>query len=1543
MFITLISQEKIFSLRLPEKVGGKFWINDDEQPGKPGNMFAIEGDTQIDKWVIKSSKNIQFADDQSYNIRNIGRVRELILEADQLYPLKLALAGKEENVILLTEDVTEDRSHYHKFAINGNGTIKIGRNQDNGIIIDNQFVSGTHAALSFNKGNWSLEVNPKSNGTYVNRHRVIGNAQIYPGDAIFIIGVRIIIGADFFSINNPNGSICIASNIISDFYNKTEIKEYEHDENEQEYYYRSPRFEREIIPLELTVDNPPQSDLGENTPMFLTMAPAMLMGVGSFATGIISMINASQNGNMLTAIPTMIMSVSMLAGMIVFPFIIKKRDKRVKKEREQERRDKYLAYLSEIREEIKDAINVQREILRDNNPSIKEKVNQKDFWERGLWSKNPNHKDYLFMRIGSGNIPMIGELHYPEEKFSLDDDVLKKELQNLVEEDKNLLNVPVGLSLLKDRVLGITGVRKSVLELLNSILLQIFLLHSYDEIKVVLLCDSKDEEYLSYVKYAQHLWDNEQKVRFFATTEDSLRELSIILNKIVQERKEIKNAANNSKKQVLPHYVIVSTSKYLSNKCSVLSDILKDDEIPGFSVICAYDSLKSLPKECVAVVRANLGQGYFYETQNLSEEMVNFTMDNISSNEAAVLVQTMAQKQLDLNQGKYRLPEMLTFLDMFGVSNYEHLNVRQKWKNNNPVKSLQTAVGVDTNGETFYLDLHEKFHGPHGLVAGMTGSGKSEFIITYILSLAVNYHPDEVAFVLIDYKGGGLTGAFENDKYRLPHLAGTITNLDGGVIMRSILSIKSELRKRQAIFNKARAIANEGTMDIYKYQKMYRDGLVKEPMPHLFIISDEFAELKSQQPEFMDQLISTARIGRSLGVHLILATQKPAGVVNEQIWANSKFKVCLKVQDRADSMDMLKRPDAAEIAETGRFYLQVGYNELFEMGQSAWAGAPYYGRDLADSDADSTIEVIDELGNVVDQIKDRRSQGVEADGKQIVRIMEYLDQIAKEENIHERQLWMPEIPYDIRIDELLKKYDYKVQDTGVLEGVIGELDDPYNQSQRLLTINLTEGGNALIYGAPGSGKEMLLDSVIYSMLLHYTPDTLSLYLFDFGAELMRKYESAPHVGGLVFDGEGEKVGNFFEMVEKEVKRRKKVLVEYGGDIKRYNETTEIKLPFYVVVINNYSHFIESYERYEDRLNTLTRECSKYGIFFIITATGTSAVRYRLTQNFQQKFCMYLNDKGDYAGILGSTGGVYPPDKKGRGITKYDETYIFQTAHIVGETEDLNGKIKELCKRLNEEYPAEHAKRIPSVPQFVSSVNDDITVDFPNALPLGFSYENYRFQTAALAENNALLAVSRNSEYIKAFLQGIVEVVARNHEIKIIAFGCEKSKAVETSDNVVLIPKDRYEEETVSLYNIGLERNNNYKTTMGKPTVDMSPIVVILNGYESIRTELSLDARDKLGVVLARVESFCNMFFIVGDDYETTGKYSLENWVTEKCANRGVWLGSGLTEQIRFNLNKKTLELSQSIPDGVGYYIDNGVAQKMRAILPQYMEGKEDEK
>lgn len=1532
MLVTLIGEQKIFSIHLPEKIAGKYWMLDDEKPMNSNRILAIEADDGGERWIIKADRLLKLYDEKQ------AETKRLELEEGKLYQLSFGQGA--QKAFLLAEAFSEDRGIYKKYVATRELTLNIGRENDNNIVISNSYVSAHHGMLSFVNGTWVLCDNNSTNGTYVNRHRINGQVNLCVGDTVFILGFKFIVGSNFISMNNPDKSVRIHTDFLSEFSRNEFVDDETIELEEPSYYYRSPRFVREITPLELQVDSPTKREDRENAPLLLTLGPSLIMGVASFSVGIFSIVNASRSGgSMLNTLPTMITSVAMLLGMILFPVIMRKREKKQSAAREIERREKYLKYLNNLRQEIQTNIMVQEELLNENNPSIAELTAQGDFWERRLWGKTSVRNDFLYLRLGAGNRPMYADIKFPEDRFSIEDDTLRDSLFAFQREERLLMNVPVGVSLLKSRVLGIVGDREGIFNLLNNILMQILLLHSYDEVKLVCMYEKSDERFLSFVRYAQHIWDNEGKRRFLALTEENLRELSIEMNKIITERRE--TVAADNREEVFPHYIIMSASKELSNKCAFLTDVLQSADLRGFSVICAYDEMKSLPKECGAVVWVNGNQGLVYDTASDSSGNVNFAQDIIPVSYAQQMVRNMADRQLDLNQGRYALPEMLTFMDMFGVGKYEHLNIPQRWKSSNPVKTLQTPIGVDTNGETFYLDLHEKFHGPHGLVAGMTGSGKSEFIITYILSMAVNYHPDEVAFVLIDYKGGGLTGAFENEHYRLPHLAGTITNLDGGAIMRSILSIKSELRRRQAIFNHARDIANEGTMDIYKYQKMYRDGQVEEPLPHLFIISDEFAELKSQQPEFMDQLISTARIGRSLGVHLILATQKPSGVVNEQIWANSRFKICLKVQDRADSNDMLKRPDAAEIAETGRFYLQVGYNELFELGQSAWAGAAYSDTDKAGKEPDAHIEVLDELGNVVDRLKGQKSSPLEDKGRQIVKIMEYLDRLARDEGIIERQLWLPEIPEDIRVDALIDKYLFRTDAASGLRAVIGELDDPYTQSQRLLDVNFTEAGNVLIYGAAGSGKEMMLDAILYSMYRNYTPSELNVYIMDFGAETMKMFESAPHTGSVMIDGESEKINSFISMIDKEVKYRKKLFAEFGGDMGRYNASENDRVPYILIIVNNYSHFYESYERYEDIMIMLTRECPKYGIYFALTATNTMAVRYRMLQNFRQTYVMQMNDKADYASILGNTGGVIPPAVKGRGIIKTDEVYVFQTARIVGEEEDLLGFIKRFAAELTQRAEGARAKQVPVVPRFISGLDAANNMNSFEQLPLGISYSSYSYLKVNAVEKNVLLVISEDGRDALNCAGGIIETASAVADLRTIVFngGKELNELLDVAYDKV---DGDYENRIIELFNTAVLRNNNYKETNGVPTVDMTPMLVVFNGYEKIKDSLSEDGRDKLITILDKVEGFCNMYFVVCDSSRSVNQYYMDGWVGNRCGGEGVWVGNGIEDQMRLTITKKTRELRREIDSRTGFYVAGGCARLMRLVMPSKLEGVTDD-
>ena len=190
--------------------------------------------------------------------------------------------------------------------------------------------------------------------------------------------------------------------------------------------------------------------------------------------------------------------------------------------------------------------------------------------------------------------------------------------------------------------------------------------------------------------------------------------------------------------------------------------------------------------------------------------------------------------------------------DLLNIFSVDDLDLKKRWESSQVFKSMAAPLGVKTKNEVVYLDISDKAsaHGPHGLVAGTTGSGKSEILQTYVLSMATLFHPYDVGFVIIDFKGGGMANQFKN----LPHMMGAITNIDGREINRSLLSIKAELVKRQSFF------AQAGVNHINDYIKLYKKGIVKQPLPHLIIIVDEFAELKSEFPDFMKELISAARI-----------------------------------------------------------------------------------------------------------------------------------------------------------------------------------------------------------------------------------------------------------------------------------------------------------------------------------------------------------------------------------------------------------------------------------------------------------------------------------------------------------------------------------------------------------------------------------------------------------------------------------------------------------------------------------------------------------
>ena len=533
---------------------------------------------------------------------------------------------------------------------------------------------------------------------------------------------------------------------------------------------------------------------------------------------------------------------------------------------------------------------------------------------------------------------------------------------------------------------------------------------------------------------------------------------------------------------------------------------------------------------------------------------------------------------------------------------------------------------------------------------------------------------------------------------------GTITNLDGAQSMRALASINAEIHRRERLFGEFEV------NHINQYQKKFKNGEATEPLPHLFLISDEFAELKVNQPDFIKELVSIARVGRSLGVHLILATQKPSGVVDDQIWSNSRFKIALKVADRSDSNEMLHTPDAAEITQTGRAYLQVGNNEVYELFQSAWSGADYQPDKDDMGIEDHTIYLINELGQYeilnedlsgledVDEIKEVPTE--------LDAIVHHIQLLCEEQEIPPvPQPWLPPLKERITLDEL-----EEVQPTVAwtqekpLSVFLGMADIPQAQKQEAVSINLSKDGHILLYGSPGTGKTTFLQTAGMDLARKFSPKALTMYLMDFGTNGLAPLSKLPQVADTMLLDQTEKISKFVRIMERELNRRKKLLADYGvGTLDLYRQASGQEEPAIVILLDSYEAFKE--EAYEAELFKLlvriSREGLSIGVHLLMTAGRQTNLRAQLYSNFKHQLSLPQNEAGEVRAIVGSTPlAMTMEDIKGRALMKREEVDVIQLALPVygaNDTQVLNN-LRQAVASLQEAWTGQRPSAIPMVPE-----------------------------------------------------------------------------------------------------------------------------------------------------------------------------------------------------------------------------------------------------
>jgi len=1505
MKLLICDDKKINYFNVPNNVDDYFMLNYNYNH----NIENIILESSENKWVLTSNSTMQLYTENSPS-------NKVTIENYKNYKIHFNDINIDVNLY-----VVPNFEKFYNVRVSSN-TVSIGSSSCNITYRSNQ-ISQNQATISKDKEYFMIINQNDNQNIYVNNLK-IKNQLLKIGDTIFINGLKIIWMEEFIKINNPNNLVNIAGlSILQD--NQTVSTKYtETTENEKnlklysddEIFFHTPRLLTMIIPETVNIVPPPEKSVSQKTPILFTLISTLIFGLTSCVSGI-SAVRGLINHTISTfdAVFQLVFCFMMIFMCVGLPIMTEKWQKKQEKKLEERRQQRFRAYLKKKVDLINVIISKQTEILRQNNLTLEEIQKRIKMKSTSLWSREIIDDDFLTIRLGTGDLKPQIEIIAQTEEFSMYDDDLKDEVEKIVSEERMMKDVPITINLVRNKITPFIINANFKQNYIDSIMLQILFYYSALDLKIVVLTNETNAHKWDYLKYTPHCFSNDRKQRFFATNENEIAQVSLYLEQEYDKRlskheDETKKSTDsgNLYKDFSEYYLIIIDDFIEIKNTSIVNRIIKSSLNVGFSLLIIESKISNLPSRLEKFVDIGNNISGIYNRNSSIEGQLQFKVEYLADNSIDEYVKQISNIPLSVKNVEDAIPSSVTFLEMYGVGRIEQLNVLSRWNENNPIISLNAYLGLKENGKLVGLDLHEKYHGPHGLIAGSTGSGKSELIITYILSMAINYHPDEVQFVLIDYKGGGLAGAFENKEtgVKLPHIVGTITNLDTSEMHRTLVSIQSEMKKRQMIFNEARDLLGEGTIDIYKYQRFYREGKVKKPIAHLIIISDEFAELKQQQPEFMSELVSTARIGRSLGVHLILATQKPAGIVDDQIWSNSHFKICLKVQTTEDSMELLKRPEASEIKETGRFYLQIGNNELFELGQAAWAGAKYIPTNRVVKKVNDSIDFISNDGAIIKKVNNVVKIDTQKNlGEQLPNLVKYLYDLAMKKNIKFNSLWLPSIPADIYLGNLMKKYNFTPIPFKIVS-IAGEYDKPDKQLQDLYTINLT-CENTVVFGIPGSGKENLLFTLIYSACITHSPKEVNFYILDFGSETFRTFSKMPHVGDIISPSNSVKIPSQFEYLEKEIRKRKEIFSDYQGNFEVYSKSNNDPIPLIVTVLNGYEGFMETCSNYEDQLIHLLREGSKYGIVFLTSVTSTNSLRSNVQEYYNNKILLQLADPFDYQYILGAAHGTVPSKLFGRGLTKVNnEPCEFQTAYI-SVREEINDVIIDTSKKLIDAYNYK-AKEIRIMPNVVLLDNMFRFMRGVNRVPIGYNNDNAELTYYDFTKIKSNIITGNNLITDLTFMGAIIDLIKYNNDIKINIF-----------DFITCINTDG----NVSYYNFDF-KNPFVQLFQNEPSIN------IFLGIGDYKNNLNQEEIQLFEKIIENIDKF-NQIFIFMDDYSRIEKIIETNTFKTINKNTGIWYGNDIDDQSVFNINNlHSYDIDANIKDVI-YKIENGNYEVIKGI------------
>ena len=1057
-------------------------------------------------------------------------------------------------------------------------------------------------------------------------------------------------------------------------------------------FWRSPRLKLPLPTETVLIPDPPPAPSANNSSVLYTILPVALMAV----VMVVVALTANMSTMLIFSVPLIVAS---SIASVVIHFLQKNRSKVQAAERE----GKYRALLNDIGANLDNWQHEQLRLHLENDPSPEVCLEQLQSLDRHLWSRRPADDDFLSVRLGVGVLSSSVPVKAPAVRDPIYPDPLVLEAQSLAARYTEVWNAPVRLNIRKAQVAGVAGDRPSVLNSTFALITQIAVAHSPTEVKLAAIFPAPEAESWQWLRWLPHTWNDDRTVRYLAAEVEGATRLLQQIDRLIDMRQRVAADRASSQKVTFDFdlIVIVADLEMVETHPTVERLQFEGPEL-GIYVIFLSTRTKFLPQRCQVSVRVMDGQSHLI-TQGVEASGQRFDPDLLPAGYVEAFAIAMAPIRLRQVTSR-EIPTMVTLLDQLGVQTVEELAVPERWRGSaNAARALAAPIGMTNGREPLLLDLHEKADGPNGLVAGMVGAGKSELLQTLVTSLAINFHPHKLAFVLVDYKGGGMADPFVD----LPHTLGIITNLQQeSLARRALASLSVEAERRQKILRDA------DVTHIDDYQRRFYEGKLGAdavPLPYLVVIVDEFAEMKTEQPDVAREFVRIARLGRALGFRLILAMQKPAGIVDGQIEANTRFRLCLRVAQTEDSHAMLKRHDAAFLSGTGRCILQVGAGEAYKEFQVAWGGAPY------DPQRGNSGDPLEITAIALDGSRRALSSPVAAlvvdEQSQLKAVIKHLWATSNVLAIPRlNNLWLAPLPSNLPLEDVRPQQGWDGTDWQPtitwLAPVVGLLDRPRERCQIPLTLPLGKEGHLAIYSAPGYGKTTALQTLITSLALTHSPADVNFYLLDFGGRLLKLFEGMPHTGAVITAEETERLDRLAIFLRRTIDERRELLGREGvASLSDYRTLAGAQTPACVVVIDNYANFMDTVSNNELITSTIMRiaqDGGNLGIHLVITANNSTTIRFGVSSNIMLAIALHLVEAGEVGAIVGRTEELQPLVLPGRGLVRGVPVLECQIATpIAGATDAARSQaLRHLIRQMASAWHGPMPLPIQTMPEIV---------------------------------------------------------------------------------------------------------------------------------------------------------------------------------------------------------------------------------------------------